>query len=288
VLEKGATMNLRLISIALILSVGLVGCAGRQLEEAKTVTPDADPHNAALYEGYIDLSQMEYDEGDYVDSDFFAERAMAVAAGENVEPQMISARDLGESELNQAAADRRRVIVALFNGADQTHPREAAQAQVGFDCWMQEQEEGFQPDDIAACRERFETAMKAIGEGATVTVTKTEAKSDNRLTFDVFFDFDSDALSDDARIHLSRVAQIIEGYANPVVAVIGNADQVGSADYNLDLSQRRADNVAETLRGRGVEIDGVFARGDQVPQLDTLDRSPQELNRRVVITVREE
>ena len=281
-------MNLRLFSLALILSVGLVGCAGRQLEEAKKVTPDADAHNAALYEGYIGLSQMEYDEGDYVDSDFFAERAMAIAAGQNVEPQVPSARDLGESELNQAAADRRRVIVALFNGADQTHPREAAEAQVGFDCWMQEQEEGFQHDDIAACRERFEAAMKVIGESATVTVTGTKAKSDNLLTFEVFFDFDSDELSDAARIHLSQVAQIIEGYSDPVVAVIGNADQVGSTDYNLDLSQRRADNVAEILRGRGVEIGGIFARADQALQLDTLDRSAEELNRRVVITVREE
>jgi OOP family OmpA-OmpF porin len=72
------------------------------------------------------------------------------------------------------------------------------------------------------------------------------------------------------------------------VSVIGNADEVGQTDYNLKLSKRRAEAVAAILRANGVEPSGVFARGDQAPALEVLDRSAQRLNRVVVISVREE
>ncbi len=39
---------------------------------------------------------------------------------------------------------------------------EAANAQVMFDCWMQEQEENFQPPDIARCRDGFSAAIAAV------------------------------------------------------------------------------------------------------------------------------
>ena len=63
------------------------------------------------------------------------------------------------------AAARVELVSALNSGGRQLLPAEAAQAQVAFDCWMQEQEENFQPDDIAACRANFETALAALKDG---------------------------------------------------------------------------------------------------------------------------
>src|SRR3546814_14447170 len=56
-------------------------------------------------------------------------------------------------------SSRERLMAVLAAGAAQSDPTQAAEAQVAFDCWMQEQEENFQPDDIAACRERCEAEM---------------------------------------------------------------------------------------------------------------------------------
>jgi OOP family OmpA-OmpF porin len=59
---------------------------------------------------------------------------------------------------------RSRLLQAFDHGAKDIIPAQAAQAQVSFDCWMQELEEGYQPEDIAACRSRYESAMAEVDE----------------------------------------------------------------------------------------------------------------------------
>ena len=274
--------------ITAVLGVALVGCEGTKLEEASKVSPNTDEHGEALYTGYLQLSETEYNEGDYRDSDFFAVRAERAANNEKFEPQEIGARDLPAKDLNDAATARRRLVVVLYQGAAQSYPRDAAQAQLGFDCWMQEQEEGFQTDDIASCRQRYETAMGRIEAAmAAKPIERAAPTSNYRLVFEVFFDFDSNELTEPAKNHIAAIADITKAYEKPVVAVIGNADQSGSENYNVELSQRRADIVAKELEKHGVIPDAVIGRGDQVPDVDQADKGSQRLNRRTIINVRE-
>lgn len=282
-------------SIAILLMVMSLGaCAGRTLEKAERTSPETDEHGQALYAGYIELSKMEFDEGDYRDSDFFADRAIAAANNETIEPQHIGARDLDVAVLNEAAAARRKLTVVRYKGGSRIYPALTAEAQLGFECWLQEMEEGFQPDDIAACRARFDSAMNSIAEressamAMSMPTPSDSADSPERMTFDIFFDFDSDKLTGPAQEHIGLIAIVIKEFQKPIVSVIGNADQVGETEYNLKLSQRRAEAVAEALRANGVESSGIFARGDQDPVFDTLNRAPERMNRVVVISVREE
>src|SRR3546814_19676645 len=57
----------------------LSGCAGLGLEDAKMTAPQGNAHDGALQAGYLELAQAEYDEGDYRDSDTFAERSLRAA-----------------------------------------------------------------------------------------------------------------------------------------------------------------------------------------------------------------
>jgi len=284
---------LKNLAIALLV-ISLGACAGRTLEKAERTSPETDEYGQALYAGYIELSKMEFDEGDYRDSDFFADRAIAAANNETIEPQHIGARDLDVEVLNEAAAARRKLTVIRYKGGPRIYPALTAEAQLGFECWLQETEEGFQPDDIAACRARFESAMNSIDEreraGMTMSMPSPSesANSPERMTFDIFFDFDSDKLTEPAQEHIGLIAIVIKEFQKPIVSVIGNADQVGETDYNLKLSQRRAETVAAALRANGVEPSGIFARGDQDPVFDTLNRAPERMNRVVVVSVREE
>ena len=266
-------------------ALGLAAC-GLQLQKAEQAAPATDEHGEALYQGYLGLSKLEYDEGDYRDSDYFAVRAMLAGANEKFEPQMISARDLPAAKLNEMASARRKVITAVYRGSVTKLPRASAEAQVLFDCWMQEQEENFQPDDIAACRDGFETAMQRI-DAAFVPGEPFRGVTDDRLVFDVFFDFDKDELSPVAKEHLAAIAEITRSYENPVVTVLGNADQVGATDYNVALSERRAKAVARELQANGVKADAVLARGDQAPSVANPERRPEAMNRRALIVVRE-
>src|SRR3546814_11085678 len=125
--------------------------------------PQGNAHDSALQAGYLELAQAEYDEGDYRDSDTFAERSIRAAGGGDVQPEAISARDLPDNMVGTLTSSRERLMAVLAAGAAQSDPTQAAEAQVAFDCWMQEQEENFQPDDIAACRDRFEAAMAGLG-----------------------------------------------------------------------------------------------------------------------------
>jgi OOP family OmpA-OmpF porin len=272
---------------AIAVTLIVAGCAGTKLEEAKMASPEADEHGQLLYEGYIRLSEAEYSEGDYKDSDFFAEQAMRAGSGEKFEPQQINARDLPTESLNDAAAARRKLIVALYNGAAQKHPREAAQAQLGFDCWMQEKEEDFQIEDIAICRRSYQEAITRLGVAMTETVIVPDAAPDTHLTFEVFFDFDSDELSSLAKSNLAIISTIISGYDEPIVSLIGNADQSGAAEYNYDLAGRRAASVGKVLVDNSVPIAGIYNHGDTVPNIELLDQSPLWLNRRVTIVVQE-
>ena len=66
------------------------------------------------------------------------------------------------------------------------------------------------------------------------------------------------------------------------LAVVGYADISGSTEYNIKLSQRRAEAVAELLRANGAEVVVVSGNGE------TEEYKERFLNRRVIIKVYEE
>ena len=108
-----------------------------------------------------------------------------------------------------------------------------------------------------------------------------------RFVAEVFFDFDRAELNAEAIETIAAFAAWVPLYGDPVVAVIGNADQAGATNYNFELSQRRANAVTTALQGLGVKVEGVFARGDQAPAINRVDRAPERINRRAIMIVRE-
>ena len=63
----------------------------------------------------------------------------------------------------------------------------------------------------------------------------------------VHFGFNRDNLTKDAKAALDQLAGEISKTKGYLVAVEGGADAVGGADYNYDLSQRRANSVIQYL-----------------------------------------
>ena len=64
---------------------------------------------------------------------------------------------------------------------------------------------------------------------------------------DVLFDFDQSYIRDDARPVLARLAEALQALPDARVEITGHTDSKGSDDYNLALSQRRADAVRDWL-----------------------------------------
>jgi hypothetical protein len=90
-------------------------------------------------------------------------------------------------------------------------------------------------------------AVPATAAVATVNATNTT----------VFFAFDSDELDDRAKAELDKLGE------NGIYCIDAYASSEGSTEYNVALSQRRADAVKAYLEGRGAKIESAVGHGVQ-------------------------
>lgn len=276
------------MAVAAAAMLGLSACAGFQLENAKGLKPTGDAFSASLYKEYLVLSEMEFAEGDYQDSDQFADRAIASANGKPPLPEALSARNIPATAKGELTEARRKLIEALDGGARTAKPAPAARAQASFDCWMQEQEENFQPKDIKWCKDRFDAAMAEIGAPAP---KKAEAPkpSITFANFTVYFDFDKAALTAETQSTLIDAANAADDMKASSVTVSGYADRSGPAAYNMKLSQRRAEAVAKELTsliGAKAPAMTLKAYGETQNKVITPDGVKEAKNRRVKIEIR--
>lgn len=85
----------------------------------------------------------------------------------------------------------------------------------------------------------------------------------------VYFEFDKSRLTKDAKARLESFVAAVggsEGIAS--ASIIGYADRIGDANYNMSLSERRALQVAKYLKARGVidaQVTEIRAMGETKP-----------------------
>ena len=77
----------------------------------------------------------------------------------------------------------------------------------------------------------------------------------------VNFDFNQAVISEASQEALNQVAEIIKKENNSRFLITGFTDAIGSAQYNQDLSERRAQAVVDALVDRGVSKDILKSRG---------------------------
>ena len=120
-----------------------------------------------------------------------------------------------------------------------------------------------------------------------ITVTSTGDSMIVSLPQDITFDTDSYAISAALRPEINKVAQNLVKYPDSTVQVIGHTDNVGDATYNLGLSQRRANAVADLLQADGVSFSRLqtIGRGEEQPVASNLTPEGRAQNRRVEIVV---
>ena len=87
---------------------------------------------------------------------------MAARDGAPLPPENPNARTLRPAQRPALVSAHRRLAVARALVADQRAPAALARAITQFECWMEQAEEGWQVDHIAACRDGFTNAMTAV------------------------------------------------------------------------------------------------------------------------------
>jgi len=102
----------------------------------------------------------------------------------------------------------------------------------------------------------------------------------------VFFDWDRDDLTAEARNTLNGVAENYRRGGQTQVVLAGHADRSGSDAYNQGLSQRRANRVRDYLASQGIPGGAMTTQafGEERPRVETADGVREPDNRRVEIT----
>jgi len=102
---------------------------------------------------------------------------------------------------------------------------------------------------------------------------------------DVLFDTGKSTLKPGAMSAINRLATFLSQNPNTKVLIEGHTDSVGSDDYNIGLSERRARAVATELQSRGIADSQIqtLGRGKDMPVATNDTPAGRQQNRRVEI-----
>jgi len=191
-----------------------------------------------------------------------AELTAAREAQMKAEADAAAARQKAEAD---AAAQKAAYEQAALQAKEQAAKEEAARAQA----------------QTAALRAQL---LKQLNEVLQTTDTPRGLVVNMA---DVLFETNKYALSQDAQLKLAKLSGIIQAHPGLNLAIEGYTDTTGTPDYNLKLSQQRADAVRDFLVTQGLPADTITSKGlgQADPVADNSTAAGRKLNRRVEIIV---
>lgn len=272
-------MNKRIVLASAACALILGACASSdQVKEAANAKATGSAFSQSLHKEYVDLAKAELAEGDRGDASHFALKAKEAATGKSVAPDDFKIRTISGSAGKTLKGERTRLISALGGSEAKRKPAVAAKAQGMFDCWMQEQEEGWQSKDIKACRTGYEKAMALL---TPKKKKKKKKKASSKSPYTVYFKFDSADLTQKSEGAFNNLMQDVQKFKPKTVHVIAYTDLSGNADYNAKLAEKRAAEIQKKLKGAGAKNVTVEAKGAVDPIVDT--GKPNQPNRRAIV-----
>jgi outer membrane protein OmpA-like peptidoglycan-associated protein len=120
---------------------------------------------------------------------------------------------------------------------------------------------------------------------ANVQVQRPPVK---QYTFeDVHFDFDRSTLRAEAQRVLDEAVKAMQADPALRLQIEGHTCNIGTAEYNLALGDRRASSVRDYLASRGIAANrlSTVSYGEERPKHDNAREETRRLNRRAALTV---
>jgi outer membrane protein OmpA-like peptidoglycan-associated protein len=117
--------------------------------------------------------------------------------------------------------------------------------------------------------------VERVGEGIQVTFASG-----------LLFDFDSDVVRRNAATNLNELARNLSKYDDSNLMIVGHTDDVGSSEYNQDLSDQRARSAARYLTAEGVtRYIATAGVGEREPVSSNTTEAGRQQNRRVEVAI---
>ena len=125
-------------------------------------------------------------------------------------------------------------------------------------------------------------------DAVTITVTRPAAPIVAPTLEDVHFDFDRYSLRPEATRALDEAVKAMQQDPQARIDIEGHTCNIGTAEYNIALGDRRAGSVREYLVSRGISADRIrtVSYGEERPKHDNAREETRRLNRRAALVVR--
>ena len=287
--------NYRFLSTALLAVAVVAGCStveNSRLNEARNEysAAQSDPKVAKLAPAELKLAGEALDKANNAASkkeDEDKVTHLAHLAKQRVAVAQETAKQK-EAELAVAEADKERSKIRLdarTNEAD-TAKQKAEIAQRQAEASQQQAAMSQQQSEMS--QQQARDAEGRAGQLEAQLKELNAKKTDRGLVItlgDVLFDTNKAQLKPGATRSLQKLAAFLKQYPERKAQVEGYTDSTGSADYNQELSDRRAHAVRASLLDMGVSSDRITTHGygKESPVASNGTPAGRQMNRRVEI-----
>ena len=238
---------------------------------------------------------------DWNSAKLYSEKALRAAKGMKIKPEKIHNWKIPKEKIKELKISYENLML-VYDDALSLNPYNLAVAISSLDCWAEQQEENWQTDHIAKCKNDFLKAMYEIhnsielnkkkeviqknkkSESKKETVSLVTKNDNEEILQIIYFDFDKYELS---KVSLNLIKKFIEKNKKIInkFLIVGHTDSKGSKKYNIDLSIDRAKAVKEILVKLGINEKDVkiIGRGEEELLVKTQDEVKHPTNRRAEI-----
>ena len=226
------------------------------------------------------------------DNDRLSKETADIIAQKRTQEARVAQKEAEQAKL-LAMAETEKAVKAKAEAeqarmAAQAESEKAARAKAEAEARTREAEQA-----RMATRAESEKAAKAKAEVDQLmrALSDLKAKQTERgivLTIgDVLFATGKADLSSDAMRSVDKLVEFLQKNPNRNVLIEGHTDSVGSDEFNLPLSQKRADSVQEALTGKGTGQERITAKGygKKYPVASNETASGKQQNRRVEVII---
>ena len=125
-------------------------------------------------------------------------------------------------------------------------------------------------------------------DAVTLTVTRPPVPITSPTLEDVHFDFDRYSLRPEATRALDEAVKALQQDPQSRIEIEGHTCNIGTAEYNIALGERRAHSVRDYLVSRGISADRIrtVSYGEERPKHENAREETRRLNRRAALVVR--